>query len=86
MTNHQAHIFYTISIFTISVLLAVTMLVVWRVDGSYVGHSPEGFQRLDAMELMEALCLMNDDMRCPDPYALPRYEYRQQQIEGASSP
>lgn len=35
----------------------------------------ETFRRIDAVELMEAMCLLNAplNLRCPDPYELPNY-------------
>lgn len=73
--EYIAHLIQSAAIAVIAILLAVTMIAVWRIDNRIVGISPEGFHRIDAVELMEALCLMNDVLRCPDPYALPGYVY-----------
>ena len=44
-------------------------------------ESPEDFKRTDVVELMEALCLMNPEMRCPNPYTLPGYLYDTEILE-----
>jgi len=67
--------FYLVAL---SGLLAIGMVNVNALKNTVVGKTPEGFHRADAVELMEALCLLNEGLRCPDPYRLPNYE---QQLE-----
>jgi hypothetical protein len=54
-------------------LVVSGMASVAHLQGTVVGKTPEGFHRVDAVELMEQLCLLNKDMQCPDPYTLPRF-------------
>lgn len=80
MTDHTTNTVQWLVIVVMVLFLLFTLHSVVRLQGQIVGKSPEGFHRTDAVELMEALCLMNDRLRCPDPYQLPRFERMQMEV------
>lgn len=74
--SHQIYIRNIVLLWCFVVLGFVIVFGVWA-NLNFIQQrtvpKEETFRREDAVELMEALCLMNKDLRCPDPYQLPGY-------------
>lgn len=69
--RHMARLWVAVVVVVFLALVGLRETALLR--AKVLGDTPEFFRRVDAVELMEALCLMNKGLRCPDPYDLPRY-------------
>jgi hypothetical protein len=76
MKDHTHNVLQWLVLIVYGVFLILALWNVWHLSNKVVGKTPEGFHRVDAVELMEMLCLMNKDLRCPDPYQAPNYQRR----------